>query len=327
MIDGSAAIHPHNLGLLMLRGISSTGPFGRAKQCVISAFDTDYLMSVDEVMASILHLAHNMDEETSAQEAPVPDASHPSISAFVAACRSSHGGRGHTPRGPRSGRGLPSKCSACGSLDHIKSSCSARDDALLRWTVAKRQMIIHKYGTLGGSAIAHAALLSDVTAADDLAALPTLEECKDEYNDTEVSVPFRSVAFSSSLTPGRDLSQFWVIDSPCSINLTAFRGDYTTFAPPSAPSRMGGVGVDVEGSGSMRISVLMASGKLIHRGAHALYTPDMSSCSAQHTSRLLSVSWMQSHSGCEFLFPTDSHIGLLGVPKVMGVLECHIQAI
>jgi hypothetical protein len=39
LVDGSAAIHPHNLGLLMLRGIS--GPFGRAKQCVINAFDTD----------------------------------------------------------------------------------------------------------------------------------------------------------------------------------------------------------------------------------------------------------------------------------------------
>jgi hypothetical protein len=32
MVDGSAAIHPHNLGLLMLRGISSSGPFGQAKQ-------------------------------------------------------------------------------------------------------------------------------------------------------------------------------------------------------------------------------------------------------------------------------------------------------
>jgi hypothetical protein len=30
MIDGYVAIHPHNLGLLMLRGISSTGNFGWA---------------------------------------------------------------------------------------------------------------------------------------------------------------------------------------------------------------------------------------------------------------------------------------------------------
>jgi hypothetical protein len=92
-------------------------------------------------------------------------------------------------------------------------------------------MIIQKYGTHGGSAFAHAALLSDVTA-DDTDSLPTLEGCTDEYDDTEVSVPFSSVAFSSSLTPGRDLSQFWVVDSACSINLTAFRGDFVTSPPP-----------------------------------------------------------------------------------------------
>jgi hypothetical protein len=63
MIDGSAAIHAHNLGLLILRGISSTGHFGQAKQCAINAFDTDYPISANEVMANILHLAQNMDEE------------------------------------------------------------------------------------------------------------------------------------------------------------------------------------------------------------------------------------------------------------------------
>jgi hypothetical protein len=62
MIDGSAAIHPHNLGLLMLRGISNTGPFSQAKQCVINALDSEYLLSADEVMAGILPLVHNMDE-------------------------------------------------------------------------------------------------------------------------------------------------------------------------------------------------------------------------------------------------------------------------
>jgi hypothetical protein len=91
-------------------------------------------------------------------------------------------------------------------------------------------MIIQKYGTPGGSACAHAALLSDVTA-DDTDGLPTLEDYTDEYDDTEVSVPFNSVAFSSSLTPGRDLSRFWVVDSACSINLTAFRSDFVTFTP------------------------------------------------------------------------------------------------
>jgi hypothetical protein len=81
-------------------------------------------------------------------------------------------------------------------------------------------MVVQKFGTHGGSASAHAAVLSDVPA-DDVDSLPTLEDCIDEYDNTEVSVPFTSVAFSSSLTPSRDLSQFWVVDSACSINLTA----------------------------------------------------------------------------------------------------------
>jgi hypothetical protein len=37
---------------------------------------------------------------------------------------------------------------------------------------------------------------------------PTLEKSTDEYDDTEMSVPFSSVAFSSSITHGRDLSQY-----------------------------------------------------------------------------------------------------------------------
>jgi hypothetical protein len=69
-IDGSAAIHSHNLGQLMLRGISSTGPFGQAKQCVINAFETENLMSADEVMDCIVHLTHNMDEDTQARRPP-----------------------------------------------------------------------------------------------------------------------------------------------------------------------------------------------------------------------------------------------------------------
>jgi hypothetical protein len=136
-----------------------------------------------------------------------------------------------------------------------------------------------------------------------------------------VSVPFSFVAFSSSLTPGRNLSQLWVVDSACSINLTVFRGDFVQFTPPSAPSRVGGVGADVKGSGSVRISVRLASRQLIHRTIHALYTPELSSPSAQRIGRLLRVSWMQTHNGSEFIFPSDSGIGLLVVPTRMGVLE------
>jgi hypothetical protein len=61
MIDSSYAIHPHHLGLLMLRGISTTGQSGHAKQCVINAFDTLYLMSSDVTMANITHLAQNIE--------------------------------------------------------------------------------------------------------------------------------------------------------------------------------------------------------------------------------------------------------------------------
>jgi hypothetical protein len=234
----------------------------------------------------------------------------PPISSFVAPGRKSHGGRGHNTSSGRGGRNLPHKCSACGSLSHIMSSCTTSDDALLKWTLAKRKMIIQKCGTPNGFALAHVALISDVPT-DDPDVMPTLEECKDEYDDTEVSVPFSSIAFSSSLAHGRDLSMFWVIESACSFNLTAFRSDFGKVAPPSAPSRDGGVDVDVKGGGTVRISILLASGHVIHCTVHALHTPNIPSRSDQRTGRLLIVSWMQSHSGYQFVFLTDSNIGLL----------------
>jgi hypothetical protein len=240
----------------MLRGISSTGHFGQAKQLVINACDTNYLLSADEVMTNILHLAQNRDEDLPAPALPTTDGPAPSISAFVDASRGSNSGRGNNPRGTRDGRGLPNKCSACDSMDHIMSSCTTSDDALVKWTVAKRKMIIQKYGTRGGYASAHVAMLSDVLI-DDLGALPTLEECTDEFDDIEVSVPFTFVAFSSSIALGRDLSLFRVVDSACSINLTAFRSDFVTFDPPFTLSCVGEVGVAVKGSGTVPISILL----------------------------------------------------------------------
>jgi hypothetical protein len=321
MIDDSAAIYPHNLGHLILRGISSKGPFGQAKQCVVNAFDTNYLLSAYEVMANILHLAQNMDDDTPDQAQPPKAGPAPPISPFVATGRGSHSGRGQHPRGTRGGRGLPNKCSACGSLGHNLSSCTASNDAPLKWPMAERKMIIQTHGTdVAGSASAHAAMLSDVPT-DDPDSLPTLEECTDELDDNEASVPFTSVAFSSSLAHYRDLSKFWVVDSACSINLTAFRHNFVTFDSPSTPSRVGGGGVDVKGSGIVRLSILKAPGELIHRTVHALYTPDLSSRSTQRIGRLLSVSWMQSHSGCEFISPSNSDTGLIVVSTGMGVLK------
>jgi hypothetical protein len=132
MIDGSATIHHHQMGLLKLRGISSTIPFGQAKLSVINAFDTNYLMSTDEVMARIFHMAQNMKEELPGADGTARGGPTPPISTVVAAERGSHSGRGNTNRGARGGCGLPNKCSGCGSLDHIMSSCMASDDALLK---------------------------------------------------------------------------------------------------------------------------------------------------------------------------------------------------
>jgi hypothetical protein len=97
LMDVSAAINPPSLGMLMLRGISNNGPFGQAKQCVINALDTNYLMSADEVMANILQLAQNMDDDLPESTLTNPLGPAPPISAFVAARRKSHGGRGHKP--------------------------------------------------------------------------------------------------------------------------------------------------------------------------------------------------------------------------------------
>jgi hypothetical protein len=98
----------------------------------------------------------------------------PSISAFVAVGRESHGGLGHNGRGGCGGRGMPNKCSACGSLDHIMSSNTALDNALLKQTLARHNVIVHKYGTPGGNASTHAAVLSDVSH-DDSPVLASLE--------------------------------------------------------------------------------------------------------------------------------------------------------
>jgi hypothetical protein len=75
----------------------------------------------------------------------------------------------------------------------------------MKWTMAKRKMIVQKYGTPGGSASAHVALLSDVSL-DELDALPALEERTEKFDDIEVTVPFTYIAFSSPIAPGRDLS-------------------------------------------------------------------------------------------------------------------------
>jgi hypothetical protein len=86
MIDGLAAIHPHHLGFLMLRGISITSPYGQAKHCAINVFDTNYSMSANEVMAKIFHLAQNMDEELPNSNLTTP--ASPTSPIFSCRCKS-----------------------------------------------------------------------------------------------------------------------------------------------------------------------------------------------------------------------------------------------
>jgi hypothetical protein len=67
------------------------------------------------------------------------------------------------------------------------SACTATDDAILKWNLAKRKMTFQKYGAPGGNTSAPSALPSDVHAddapADDTDSLPTLEDCADDYDD------------------------------------------------------------------------------------------------------------------------------------------------
>jgi hypothetical protein len=317
MIDGSATIHPHHLGLLKLRGISNNGPFGKAKQCVINAFDTNYLLFADEVMANILHLALNMEDELPGADATVPSKSASPIPVFVAARRGSHGGRGNYNRGSCGGRGLPNKCSGCGSLDHILSSYAASDDTLMKWTLAKRKLIAQKNWQPQQHCPRACCPLERPLPRGHLSAysldFPILEEYTDVYDDTKVSLPSSYVAFFFSLDHGRDISDFWVVDSACSINLAACRDDFVTFEPPSGASHIGGAGVDVQSSGTIRLAIPHVFGHIIHRIIRALFTPDLSLRSSQCIGCLLSVRWMRSHCGCKFLFLTDSDIGLLVV--------------
>jgi hypothetical protein len=121
-------------------------------------------------------------------------------------------------------------------------------------------------------------------------------------------VSFTSFAFSAFKPTGREFSQFWVVDSTSSINLTAFWSDFVSFVPPSDKSRANAVGFDVRGSGKVQIAVPLVSGQITPIIVHARYTPNMKARVAQRTGRLPSVSKMQSHSGCEFIFPIDPEI-------------------
>jgi hypothetical protein len=177
--------------------------------------------------------------------------------------------------------------------------------------LAKRKQIAGKYP---GQAppTAH---LSDVAVASaplqDGTECPVEYDMEDEYDDTAVSVSFTSIAFTSLASSIADMSDYWVVDSACSVNLTAFRSDFYEFNPSSRHSTVGGVGVSVKGIGFVRVPICLVSGQTDVRHVRALNTHGLSSRSAQKISRLQSVSWMPKHSGCELSFPTNSDNGMM----------------
>jgi hypothetical protein len=115
--DGSATIHPHVLALVMIRGLSNVGHYGQAKQCVINAFDTDFILSAGRVMSSIIHQAQNLDADVSVKP-DIADVGLP-VNAFLAD-RKRQGGRGiggWTSDEKKSKFAM--KCGACGDPNHV----------------------------------------------------------------------------------------------------------------------------------------------------------------------------------------------------------------
>jgi hypothetical protein len=263
-------------------------------------------MSVDRVMGSILHQAQHLDADVSAKSDTVD--SGIAVNAFLAD-RKRQGGRGIGGwTADKKKSKFTMKCGACGDPNHVWSTCKAPDADVLRWTLAKRKHIAEKYAGQPPPTAHLSDLPADVASEGDVADGDALEyDMHDEYDDTS----FASVAFASAAAPVADLYDDWVADSACYVNLTSFRSDFSEFHSSTRRSTVGGVGVTLHGSGTVRIPICLISGRTVFRSVHALYTPDLSSRSAQRISRLLSVSWMQKHSGCEFSFPTNTDSGML----------------
>jgi hypothetical protein len=132
-----------------------------AKQCVINAFDTDFIMSADREMGSIIHHAHNLDAEDHAP--PDSDASAQLLNAFLAD-RKRQGGRrlgGLAATKRLCMSKLLMKCGACGDPNHVWPTCKAPDADVLRMTSAKRKQSAKKYA----GHTPPTAHLSDVAAA------------------------------------------------------------------------------------------------------------------------------------------------------------------
>jgi hypothetical protein len=98
----------------------------------------------------------------------------------------------------------------------------------LRWTLAKRKHIADKCDGQPPPT-AHLTLSEAIFYVDDDISVADGDKMEDEYDDTAVNVPFAFVAFTWFTTSLADLSDYWVINYAYSVNLTAFRSDFTDF--------------------------------------------------------------------------------------------------
>jgi hypothetical protein len=321
LADGPVVLHEHLFSIFMLAGMSQDGNLGQAKQCIINAFDPNLAISPSQLTEHILRHAAHMDGSAVDPMTPLPG-----TAAFLAGAPS---GRRHPP--PSAGRPVTrtpltkrvhyefaEKCGCCGEPDHRGSDCKATDAQILKWQRYKITTLDNHYNH-PKSPTAHLSEIVDDTIAT-VDSVVDVEE--DPLSDYIVSSPLCPVALLSlQRPPPTSLSQCWVVDSACSINLSAHRTDFITFQPSTDHSTVGGVGVAIKGSGTVRIKIQLQSGSIITRDLFTLFTPALIARSSQGISILLSVSWMQKHCGCEFSFPPATDIGLLIVPTGMGVLR------
>jgi hypothetical protein len=89
----------------------------------------------------------------------------------------------------------------------------------------------------------------------------------------------------------------WVVDAAYSINLAAHHNDFLVFSFSKTKSTVGGVGVVIQGSDSVRIRIPRQSRRTISRDIFALYTLDLITRSSHGISRLLRVSFIHAILG------------------------------
>jgi hypothetical protein len=63
--------------------------------------------------------------------------------------------------------------------------------------------------------------------------------------------------------PSLPLSDYWDVDSACSINLSTHCDDFLSFTASNTNSEVGGVGVSIHDNGIARIRIPLQSGTII----------------------------------------------------------------